>query len=144
MRHFAAREHRTNAGVADRKRLPLAAARTGLVVLAIFIAAGLTSSGGIAANGPAPTVAGFNPTSGPAGTAVTITGANLTGATAVAFNGTSATSYTVDSDTQITATVPSGASSGPLSVTTPNGTGTSAPSQVSLVNVRVGRALPGG
>src|SRR5437868_13924545 len=97
MRHFAAREHRTNAGVADRKRRPLAAARTGLLVLAIFIAAGLTSSGGIAANGPAPTITGFSPTSGAPGTAVTITGANLTDATAVAFNGTSATSYTVNS-----------------------------------------------
>ena len=76
---------------------------------------------------PAPTIAGFNPTSGSAGTSVVITGTHFTGATDVLFNGLTvgAGHYTVNSDAQITATVPSGASTGLITVVAPGGSATS-------------------
>lgn len=58
---------------------------------------------------PAPTIAGFTPTSRAAGSSLTITGTNFTAATSVMFNTTLATTFTVVSATRITATVPVGA-----------------------------------
>ena len=75
---------------------------------------------------PAPTVAGFTPTSGPVGTLVTVTGTDFTGASAVALNGTPVTAYTVLNASSLTFTVPVGATSGLIAVTTPGGTATSA------------------
>ena len=75
---------------------------------------------------PAPTVAGFTPTSGPVGTLVTVTGTDFTGASAVALNGTPVMAYTVLNASSLTFTVPVGATSGLIAVTTPGGTATSA------------------
>lgn len=64
---------------------------------------------------PAPTLAGFSPSSGTTNTSVTITGTNFVFATNVTFNGTSA-AFTINSSSSITATVPATASTGPIKV----------------------------
>ena len=75
---------------------------------------------------PAPTIAGFTPTSGGAGLSVTITGTSFTGATAVKFNGIAAAGFTVVAATKITALVPNTpGASGLITVTAPGGTATS-------------------
>jgi uncharacterized repeat protein (TIGR03803 family) len=73
---------------------------------------------------PAPSIAGFLPTSGLVGSEVVVSGASYVGATGVAFNGVSA-QFVVNTSGVITTTVPRGASSGPIQVTTPGGTVTS-------------------
>ncbi len=73
---------------------------------------------------PAPTMAGYGPTTAASGATVTINGTNFTGATAVKFGGVAAASYTIVSATQITAVVSSGGASGNVVVMTPGGTGT--------------------
>lgn len=74
---------------------------------------------------PAPTIAGFTPTSGPVGTTVTVTGANLTAASGVTLNGAAVTTFSVVNGTTLTFDVPAGATSGPIAITTPGGTATS-------------------
>ena len=64
---------------------------------------------------PAPTIAGFSPSSGATNTSVTITGTNFIFATNVTFNGVNA-AFTINSSNSITATVPTGASTGPIKV----------------------------
>jgi hypothetical protein len=72
---------------------------------------------------PAPTVAGFTPSTAAAGASITITGTGFDTALDVTFNGTSAT-FSVLSDAAIRAVVPPGATSGPVKVTTVGGSAT--------------------
>lgn len=74
---------------------------------------------------PAPTIAGFTPTSATPTTPVTITGTNFIFVSSVKFNNVSAT-FTVNSATQITANVPNAGTTGPITVTTQSGIATSA------------------
>lgn len=72
---------------------------------------------------PAPTIAGFVPTSGLVGSTVVVSGEYFVGATAVTFNGVSA-SFVVNAAGVITTTVPPSATSGPITVTTAGGVAT--------------------
>jgi hypothetical protein len=75
--------------------------------------------------GPAPAVAGFEPTSGPTGTTVTITGTGLDGTVGVQLGHVIAVPASV-SATQVVFAVPSGAASGPIKVLARSGSTTSA------------------
>ena len=81
----------------------------------------------VAAPGPAPTIANFNPTSGAVGTSVTITGTNFDATPAnntVKFNATAAI-VTASTATSITTSVPAGAITGTITVTVGSLTATS-------------------
>ena len=86
---------------------------------------GTATSTGIFTVVPAPSIAGFTPSSAPVGAQIAINGNNLTGATNVTFNSVSAV-FVVNSATQILANVPTGNSSGLIRVSTPGGTASSA------------------
>jgi hypothetical protein len=85
---------------------------------------GTSASSFTVATGPAPTIAGFAPSSGGIGSSVTIKGSNLAGASAVLFNGVAA-SFKAKGGSQLVAVVPLGATNGTIVVQTPGGTATS-------------------
>jgi uncharacterized repeat protein (TIGR03803 family) len=70
---------------------------------------------------PAPSIAGFTPTSGPVGSTVVVSGTYYVGATGVTFNGVGA-GFVINAAGVISATVPVGASNGPIQITTAGGT----------------------
>ena len=80
---------------------------------------------GVIAALPAPTISTLAPSSGPVGANVLINGTNLTAVTGVQFNGVAASVWKLVSATQISATVPLGASTGAVRVSTATASATS-------------------
>ncbi|MCC6964953.1 MAG: hypothetical protein IT391_01545, partial [Nitrospira sp.] len=122
--------------------IPFTAGQTGVPVTVTAVASGSTTvtvtlNGGSAASQvtvtpPAPTIAGFTPTSGLVGDTVTVTGTNFVNVQTLSFNGVAAI-FTTNNATTLTALMPSGATTGPITVTTAAGTATSATNFTVLV-----------